>query len=186
MARDECASGDTRQPAERDWVDHVLADWARERPDLDTAPAAIVGRVGRLSAFLDAGLERTFRPFGLSRADFDTLATLRRSGAPYRLPQKTVMRELLRTSGTISFRIDRLERAGLVRREPDPADGRGVLVALTAEGLRLVETVAPVHLANEERLLRALAPAERAILIRLLRTLLLGLEASPSDDAAER
>jgi DNA-binding MarR family transcriptional regulator len=184
MVRKELATGD-QPPLQRDWVDRVLADWARERPDLETAPAAIVGRVGRLCAFLDAGLERTFRRFDLSRADFDVLATLRRSGSPYRLPQKSVMRALLRSSGTISFRINRLERAGLVRREPDPGDGRGVLVALTDEGFRLVEVVAPVHLANEERMLAALTPDERATLVHLLRTLLLSFEVPPSAGAPE-
>ena len=185
MARDEPTIREEWHQAERDWVDGVLADWAREWPKLDTAPAAIVGRVGRLRAFFDAGLEPTFRQFGLSRADFDVLATLRRSGAPYRLPQHVVMRALLRTSGTISFRIDRLERAGLVCRHSDPDDGRGVLVALTAAGKELVEAVAPVHLANEEHMLAALAPAERAELVRLLHTLLLSFEAPRSADAAE-
>lgn len=165
--------------ANRDWVDRVIADWARERPDLDTAPAAIVGRLGRLCAFLDAGLEREFRRHGLTRAGFDVLAALRRAGAPYRLPQKAVMGALMRTSGTTSFRIDRLERQGLVRREPDPEDRRAVFVALTAAGLRLVDDVAPAHLANEDRLLAALGPAERDTLVGLLRTLLLSFESSP-------
>jgi DNA-binding MarR family transcriptional regulator len=142
----------------------------------------IVGRLGRLCAFLDAELERTFRRYGLSRAGWDVLATLRRSGPPYRLPQKAVMASTLRSSGTTSFRIDRLERQGLVRREPDPADRRGVFVTLTEEGLRLVKTVAPVHLANEDRLLAALSPAERATLVGLLRTVLVGFESAPSED----
>ena len=167
-----------RRLVQRDWVDGVMNAWARERPELDTAPAEIVSRLGRLSAFLDAELERMFRRYGLSRAGFDVLATLRRAGAPYRLPQKAVMAATLRTSGTTSFRIDRLERQGLVRREPDLADRRGVFVTLTEEGLRLVDTVAPVHLANEDRLLAALSPAERATLVGLLRQLLLSVEAA--------
>jgi len=173
-----------RRPIRRDWVDGVMDAWARERPELDTGPAEIVSRLGRLSAFLDAGLERTFRRYGLSRAGFDVLATLRRSGAPYRLPQKAVMAATLRTSGTTSFRIDRLESQGLVRREPDLVDRRGVFVTLTEEGLRLVDTVAPVHLANEDRLLAALSPTERAVLVGLLRTLLVSFEsASPENEA---
>lgn len=173
--------------AESDWVDTVLADWAREWPELDPAPAAIVGRVGRLAAFFDAGMARTFRPYALSRANFDVLATLRRSGAPYQLPQHVVMRSLMRTSGTVSVRIDRLEAAGLVRRHPDPDDGRGVMVALTEAGRRLVESVVPVHLANEERMLAVLTPTERETLIGLLRRLLMSFEeGSPSREISNR
>jgi DNA-binding MarR family transcriptional regulator len=168
---------------ERDWVDQVLADWARERPDLTTAPARIVARVGRLAAFLDASMERTFRCYGISRADYDVLATLRRAGTPYRRPQKALMRALMRTSGTMSFRIDRLERAGLVQREPDPTDGRNVFVTLTPEGLALFDRVAPVHLANEERLIAALTEQEREQFVGLLRKLLRSFEASDSDRA---
>lgn len=170
--------------ARHDWVDRVIDDWGRERPDLDTTPAAIVGRLGRLCAFLDAGLEREFRRHGLTRAGFDVLAALRRAGAPYRLPQKALMGALMRTSGTTSFRIDRLQHQGLVRREPDPADRRGVFVALTGAGLRLVDAVAPAHLANEDRLLAALGPAERDTLVDLLRRLLLSFESVPPAPAA--
>jgi DNA-binding MarR family transcriptional regulator len=170
----------------RDRVDQMIEEWAREWPDLDTSPAAIIGRLGRLTTFLDAGLEQAFRPYGLSRAGFDVLAALRRSGAPYRIPQKSLMGALMRTSGTVSFRIDRLERDGLVRREMDPTDRRNVFVSLTPEGKRLMEIVAPVHLANESRLLAALAPTERAALIELLRTLLLWFESPTIDDEAAR
>ncbi len=165
-----------------DAVDRIVAAWARERPDLDTAPAAIVGRVGRLRWYFDARLERTFRRFGLTRAAFDVLAALRRAGVPYRLPQKVLMGALMRTSGTMSFRIDRLEGQGLVRREPDAEDGRGVFVTLTKKGLRLVESVAPAHLANEEQLLAALSTAERMMLVTLLRKLLISFEAPSLDD----
>jgi len=181
---DNVDSIDGRRPVRRDWVDGVMDAWVRERPELDTAPAEIVSRLGRLSAFLDAELERLFHRYGLSRAGFDVLATLRRAGAPYRLPQKAVMTATLRTSGTTSFRIDRLENQGLVRREPDLVDRRGVFVTLTEEGLRLVDTVAPVHLANEDRLLAALAPAERGALVGLLRTLLVSFERAPSEHEA--
>jgi DNA-binding MarR family transcriptional regulator len=168
------AVGGRRQ--KRDQVDRIIAAWAREWPELDTSPAAIVGRVGRLTRFFDAGLRRTFKRFGLTRADFDVLAALRRSGPPYRLPQKALMTALMRQSGTTSFRVDRLERAGLVRRSPDPRDKRGAFVTLTAKGRRRFDTAAPVHLANENRMLAALSPRERETLISLLRRLLLSFE----------
>jgi DNA-binding MarR family transcriptional regulator len=156
----------------RDRVDRLIAGWAREWPALDTSPAAVVGRVGRLTRFFDAGLTRTFEGFGLTRADFDVLAALRRSGRPYRLPQKALMRQ----SGTMSFRVDRLQRAGLVRRSPDPHDRRGALVTLTAKGRRRFAAAAPAHLANENRMLSALSRRERDLLISLLRRLLVSLE----------
>ena len=164
------------QTGNQDRVDHIVAEWARERPELDTSPAAIVGRVGRLAAFFDAGLAQTFKQFGLTRAGFDVLAALRRNGVPYRLPQKMLMHALMRTSGTMSFRIDRLEQDGLVRRKGNPDDKRGVFVQLTPSGKRLVDAAAPVHLANEERMLAALSPREREQLVGLLRKLLLSFE----------
>jgi DNA-binding MarR family transcriptional regulator len=164
------------QSRKHDQVDRIIAAWTREWPELDTSPAAIVGRVGRLARFFDAGLTRTFKRFGLTRADFDALAALRRSGHPYRLPQKTLMNALMRRSGTMSFRIDRLERAGLVRRTPAPHDKRGAFVSLTEKGRRRFDAVAPVHLANESRMIAALSRRERDLLSSLLRTLLLSLE----------
>jgi DNA-binding MarR family transcriptional regulator len=163
-------------PDQGDWVDHALDDWARERPDLDTATVGVVGRVGRVAQCLDAGLARAFRRFGLTRADFDALATLHRSGPPYCLAQKALMQALLRTSGTISVRVDRLERQGMVRRQPDPRDARGSLVALTDKGRRRLDDVLPVHLANEARLLSALTHEERDLLAQLLRKLLVSFE----------
>ena len=88
------------------------------------------------------------------------------------------------TSGTVSVRLDRLEKNGIVTREPDPASARGSLVQLTGKGLELFDRVAPVHLANEDRLLSALSPAEREVLADLLRRLLGSFESATSDVAA--
>jgi len=76
----------------------------------------------------------------------------------------------------MSSRVDRLERAGLVRRSPDLRDKRGALVTLTEKGRRRFEAAAPAHLANENRMLAALSRRERDLLISLLRRLLLSLE----------
>jgi DNA-binding MarR family transcriptional regulator len=82
----------------------------------------------------------------------------------------------MRTSGAMTHRLADLERAGLVARVPNPEDGRGLLVELTAEGLDLVDRVASDHLANERALLAPLSAEEQETLAALLRTLLQGLE----------
>lgn len=160
----------------RDSIGQLLADWARERPDLDFSPVGVINRLSRVRAHMDSALLRVFRDFGLTAADFRVIVALRRAGSPYELPQARLMTQLALTSGTISVRVDRLEKRGILTREADPDDKRGQRVRLTAEGLRLFDKVAPLHLANEERLLSSLTHDERAILARLLSKLLLSFE----------
>ena len=172
-----CAQG-------RDGVDQLLLDWARERPDLDFTPVGVITRLARARTYLDAELRVVFARFGLTAADFAVIITLRRSGPPYTMPQARLMDALGLTSGTVSVRLDRLEHSQVVSREPDPASARSSLVRLTDKGLRLFDDIAPVHLANEDRLLSALSPAERQDLADLLRRLLAGFEAATADVAA--
>ena len=167
-----------------DEVDRVLADWAGQRPDLDFTPVGVVTRLSRLRGYLDAELAGVFARFGLTSADFLVIVSLRRGGPPYRMPQARLMDALGLTSGTVSVRLDRLEKNGIVTREPDPASARGSLVQLTGKGLELFDRVAPVHLANEDRLLSALSPAEREVLAGLLRRLLSSFESGSTDVAA--
>jgi DNA-binding MarR family transcriptional regulator len=159
-----------------DYVDQVLGEWTAERPDLAVDPVGIVYRVLRLGAYLSTEVERAFAGTGISNADFSVLAHLRRAGSPYQLTQRQLMDALSLTSGTVSARIDRLAARGLVRRDPDPKDGRGVLVGLTADGERVFDDLAPQHLANEAQLVAALSPDERAEFARLLQILLVDYE----------
>src|SRR6516165_2798297 len=92
-----------------DHVDAVIAEWARERPELDVSPAAVVARLGRVVRYLDEGLERVLSDHGLSRGSFDVLASLRRAGAPYRRSPTDLYRSLMRTSGAMTHRLGKLE-----------------------------------------------------------------------------
>ena len=188
----ERAAGRERLPygvpaARNGWdsVDRVLADWARERPDLDFTPVGVITRLARLRACLDAELAAVFAQFGLTAADFRVIVTLRRGGTPYRMLQARLMEALGLTSGTVSVRLDRLERQGIVTREPGPASARGSMVQLTATGLALFGRVAPVHLANEDRLLAALSGDERLALAGLLRRLLASFETRTTEVARD-
>ncbi|MBD2258424.1 MarR family transcriptional regulator [Pseudanabaena sp. FACHB-2040] len=159
-----------------DPVDAILAQWQKERPDLDVSPMGIVGRVGRLSKYLDRAIQETFSDFGLNAGEFDVLATLRRSGQPYQLSPTELFNTLMVSSGTMTHRIDRLEQADLVKRTPDPSDRRGTLIELTDKGFNLIEKAVEAHVANEHRLLAVLEDAERDALTQLLRKLLTSFE----------
>lgn len=158
-----------------DAVDAIIAMWARERPELDVTPMGIVGRISRLSRLLDKELKDFFAGHGLEFWEFDVLATLRRSGAPYELSAGALLKTAMVTSGAITNRVDRMETKGLVQRVRDPEDRRGVRIRLTPAGLELINDLMPRHVANEQRLLAALTADDRDTLAGLLRTLAAGL-----------
>jgi DNA-binding MarR family transcriptional regulator len=160
---------------ERDGVDRIIEQWQRERPDLDSSPIGVVGRVSRLARELEQRLEPVYREHGLESGWYDVLATLRRTGPPYRLRPTEFTSALMLTSSGTTKRLDRLEQAGLITRDPDPGDRRGTLITLTAAGRKLVDDTTEAHLENERRLLSALTDAERRQLADLLRKLRLGL-----------
>lgn len=160
----------------QDSVDRIAAAWAREAPDLPVAPMEIITRLARVRTRLDEELGAVFSRFDLSAADFAVIAALRRAGSPYQLRQSVLMEELGLTSGTVSVRINRLERKEVVTRSSSAEDARGTVVALTEKGLRLFDEVGPAHLRNEDVLLSALTGAERGQLAGLLRKLLVSFE----------
>jgi DNA-binding MarR family transcriptional regulator len=166
----------------KDHVDWVIEGWEKERPDLDVAPIAVINRLERLQSYLRAEVATLFERFGLTGPSFAVIATLRRAGKSYQLSQRALMDALQLSGGTISVRIDRLERDGHVERLPDPHDQRGVMVRLTEAGERLFDQVAPLHLANEERLLSALNTQQREQLAALLRILLLSFDPIAPED----
>ncbi|MEU3753820.1 MarR family transcriptional regulator [Streptomyces olivoreticuli] len=155
-----------------DQVDRILEQWAAQRPELDTSPMGVIGRIQRLSRLLDTELRRTFATHGLDIASFDVLATLRRSDPPHRLTPAELMRASMVTSGAITQRLDRLESRALVTRTPNDSDGRGVYVTLTEAGRALIDKALPDHIATENRLLSALTASRRDALADELRVLL--------------
>jgi DNA-binding MarR family transcriptional regulator len=169
-----------------DHVDRILEQWQAERPDLDTSPIAVVGRVSAAARRIDVRLRRNFARHGLDGASFDVLATLRRTGSPYRLTPGELMRTAMVTSGAITQRLDRLESRGLVTRTAATEDGRSVHVTLTDAGRELVDEVLPGHLATEQQLLAGLDAEQRQALATGLRVLLLSLDAAGQGDARGR
>lgn len=150
----------------------MLEDWRAERPDLDLSPLSVIGRISRISRHFDRETAKTFRAYGLSSWGFYVLAALSRSGPPYELTPTQLYRSLLVSSGLMTSRIARLEQAGLVKRVPDPGDGRGVLVKLTGSGRRLLGEVLEEHNRREAEMLSPLTSREREQVAAALRKLL--------------
>ena len=159
-----------------DHVDRILAQWNSERPDLDVTPMGLLGRVARLRTHLAREIEKTLAAHGLNSASFDVLATLRRSGPPYRLSPGDLIATTMVSSGTMTNRLDQLEKAGFIERSHNPDDRRSVIIALTPEGFALVDEAVTSHVENEHRLLDGLSAEERQTLDGLLRKFLAEFE----------
>lgn len=163
---------------DRDLIDELVAQWGQERPDLELAPMATIGRLARLHAHLLRAVESVFAEHGLQVGEFDVLATLRRAGAPYSMKPSVLARTLLLSPAGITSRLDRLEALGLVDRRRDPDDRRSSSVVLTTKGLAVVDAAVTDHVANEARLISPLTATERRTLDTLLRKLLAQFESS--------
>jgi len=157
-------------------MDKIKAQWAAQRPDLDTEPMALIGRIIRLSAQLTEEMGRTFARHGLNGASFDMLATLLRSGPPHALSPNQLLETMMVTSGTMTNRIDQLEKDDFVARVRNPNDKRSVLVQLTAKGHRIIDAAVTDHVETQKVLVGGMTEPERAALNGLLQAYLTALE----------
>jgi DNA-binding MarR family transcriptional regulator len=168
------APGDT---GERDDIDRVEREWQRERPDIDVGSIGVVSRIWRVGRHLEQQRKAQLDTFGSDRGTVDVLSMLRRAGPPYRRTAGELTRSALITSGGVSQRLDKLEKAGLVTRHVDVDDRRRVDVELTPAGAELIDSVLADLMDHDSTLLAsALTPPEQDRLRQLLRKLLLALE----------
>lgn len=161
---------------EKDIVDEAIEEWQRERSDLDAAPLGVVSRVLVLAQKLEKSANRALERHGIELWQFDVLAALRRSGAPYRLSPTQLSDSVVLTSGAMTNRLDRLESDGFVVRLRDPDDRRGVLIQLTPRGRKLVDDAVETRLADAEEAVSSLHRSESRVLAKLLRRLIVAQE----------
>jgi len=152
----------------KDRIKQLLEQWKRERPDLDASPMGILGRLMILSRLADRGVEEVLRPHKLTIQEFDVLAVLRRCGPPFRQSVGVLCVYSLLSSGAMTNRVDRLEQKGLIQREPNPEDRRGVLVALTSKGRELIDQLVAERLQEAHERVSVLSAMERRQLETLL------------------
>ncbi len=159
-----------------DKVDNILAQWRTVRPDLEVTPMGLIGRLKRINQCLTREMDKTFAAHGLNPASFDVLATLRRSGPPYRLSPGDLLATMMVTSGTMTNRIDQLCKAGLVERIHNPNDGRSVIISLTDKGFHIIDKAVTAHVETQAQLTSSLSTEENVALNRLLTKYLKNLE----------
>jgi DNA-binding MarR family transcriptional regulator len=160
-----------------DSVDRIIQAWAQRDPRVDARPLEVVGRLLLCAEHCKRALVAALRPFDLSFADFDVLNTLRRRGDEQGTNPSDLAVSSLITTGAMTSRLNRLERAGLIARMPDPADGRGVRVRLTARGERVAEQALQAIIAADEAFLQPLDQRRRDEVASALKLLLLHHEA---------
>jgi len=167
---------------EKDRVDLLLESWATLRPEVDLSPVGVTRRIYRLSRHLERTISDEFRPFDMDWSDLLILEALDRPGADGRVSPTELSEELMMTSGGMTARLGRLQRARLIERHPDPTDGRVLHVALTAKGKELVERLLPLYAKVKRQCLEHLDPETVSSLENGLRSMLLGFERGPSSE----
>lgn len=161
----------------KDWIDQFSAAWEREYPDRDTSSLLLITRLARLSELIDAFQQEVLEPFDLTPNDYAVLAALRRAGPPYEMAPSKLYSDLERSSGGMTKMLKRLERLGLVKRSPDPEDGRSTLVALTPAGFKVEEEAFKVFLSSTHDLLDPVSSTRLEAIDGALRSLLEAIEA---------
>lgn len=149
----------------------LVAQWRQERPELDVEAMTLVARILTVAAQVSQRIEALAKDHQITSAEGDVLFTLRRAGAPYTLSPTTLAKSLLVSSGTMTNRLDRLERRALIERKANPRDRRAVDILLTRKGLELVDEAITEHVARETEMLSGLTSTERTRLDTILRKL---------------
>jgi DNA-binding MarR family transcriptional regulator len=160
-----------KEPA-RDEIDEQLDVWVREIPDLDRLTEGIIERIGILNYNINLGMEQTLEEYELDRRSFSLLGKLRRIGKPYRASAGKLAADLRLSSGALTNRLDRLERAGLIRRLPDPNDRRGTIVEPTSLGNSMWDKTVGAAARREITYTQQLTPAQKEQLHDLLRAMM--------------
>lgn len=157
---------------EDDSVDRIVRAWRERDPHLDSSSLEVTGRLLLCAGYYERAAGAVLQRFGLSIADFDVLNTLRRVSDQHGSKPSDMARSSLITTGAMTSRLDRLERAGLIRRTPDPADRRGVLVRLTPPGRKVARQALHELIAANETFLEPLSAQQRDSIASALKQLL--------------
>jgi len=161
---------------ENDLIDSLINEWKEERSDLDASAMEIVGRILKLSKILEKRASKVLSStYNIHYTDLDVIATIRRSGKPYELSPKQLMKSVLITSGAMTALLNRLKKMELIYRSQDPKDGRINLVGLTSAGIKLIDKAIETRFIEASDSIKVLSETENTELTKLLKKLLTSL-----------
>lgn len=155
-----------------DIIDDLVNDWKKERPELDAQAMHVVGRILKLGKTLEKRANQSLSSCGIHYTDLDVLATLRRSGFPFELSPKELMKSVLITSGAMTALLDRLTKLKLIYRSPDSNDGRIKRAGLTKKGILVIDDAIEIRFKEAENSIDILTKEEQKKLIPLLKKLM--------------
>lgn len=153
-----------------DGLDRIVEQWQQQGVTEDLIPMAVLGRIARLTKYIEVVLLQCHAEFGLGQGEFDVLATLRRSGEPFTLSPSQLYQSMMLSSGAMTSRLDRLENKGLIEREHSKEDRRAVHVSLTAEGKSLIDKALPQHIQCQSALFAGVSAEDRPVLLQILKS----------------
>ncbi|MEZ8170123.1 MarR family winged helix-turn-helix transcriptional regulator [Vibrio sp. 10N.222.54.F12] len=159
-----------------DAIDRVVEQWAKEKPELETEPMAMMGRIMRIAKYMETQVADLHKNYDMKLGEFDVLATLRRSGKPYQLTPSELIGSMMLTSGAMTNRLDKLEAKGLIRREHSKEDRRSVSVQLTKDGLILIDQMMTEHVEMQKKLVKSLSASQKKNTNQLLKAWLSAYE----------
>ena len=159
-----------------DAIDRVVDQWAKEKPELETEPMAMMGRIMRIAKYMETQVAELHKKYDMKLGEFDVLATLRRSGKPYRLTPSELIGSMMLTSGAMTNRLDKLEAKGLISREHSKEDRRSVSVQLTKDGLILIDQMMTEHVETQKKLVKSLSASQKKNTNQLLKAWLSAYE----------
>ena len=165
---------------ESDSIDFCTVDITGHYPQIDPEVEGVVSRMSTIGTYLKRTFDDTVSDYGLNHGEYRLLLRLSTRTKDHRMSAGDLSRMLALSSGAMTNRLDRLERAGLVRRVPDPRDRRGVLVELTERGVEAIDAAVIEQAQKEIDVLAALSPKELTTLNGLLRKVLVSLESDES------
>ena len=149
-----------------DHIEKLLTQWQNVRPDLDCSPMGIIGRIGRMEKFISPAVEKVINEHGMSRIEFDLMATLRRANGP--LTPTELYKTTMLSSGAVSSKLDKLVERQWVERLINEEDRRSCRVVLTEQGLNVIDPAVDDHVENQKKLLESFTSEEQQTLGNLL------------------
>jgi DNA-binding MarR family transcriptional regulator len=161
-----------------DAIDRIVSQWRIALPNLDPSSLEVVGRVLVLAQRLEERVSTALAEHKLSLGQFDILATLRRKGPRGELSPSELLKNVALSSGGMTARLDKLAEAGLIARKPDPIDRRMLVIELTEQGERVIDSAAASRFADARDALPPFNSLELKLLEDLLRRWLCTFEES--------